>query len=169
MAHIIARYAAKERCIVIISGPSGVGKSTLGRILAEALRTPDCDPLLWPDMTFDVVIRNSPQNYTVEEPLVMVCNEFDEILGEEDEDGRTLSKSEVCNAMDMIADLEHVLLVITTNREITDIPFVFRRGGRVSLYARVQQSDTGDVSVAITIPPPTERDEKKEMEIQAKA
>lgn len=82
MEKILPIYREKQRCVTVLYGYPGIGKTMLGLLLAHEIGAKCC--LDWnpttPGATFENMYKNAGPNE--KEPLVVVLDEFDIILNQ---------------------------------------------------------------------------------------
>lgn len=154
MTRILAVYAEKNKCVALIHGPAGNGKSMIALLLAAKMKTFFCNSLKpWqPGDSFSLIcseIEPSP-----ERPLIVVFDEFDGPLLRMHENSIESHKKTPIAAQDkqgwnrMLDDLSrglypHVILILTTNKspayfDALDASYI--RSGRVDVVSQLSNS-----------------------------
>lgn len=150
MRIVLDEFKEKQHAAILIVGTSGAGKTTLGMLLAEDMRTETRDPVVVSNHTLKQATQGvsfSPAN----KPSIIVWNEFNEIA-KRDSATKNISEPEICNYLDTLGEAENVILIATFNGKISDIPFVYTRRGRFSHHCVVSMRD-GQPEVVITEAP----------------
>ncbi|MBX9636380.1 MAG: AAA family ATPase [Nitrosomonas sp.] len=143
---VMALFQKKERASLIVSGPTGIGKTSVASFLAVALkeRQWSADPVVvFFDPTakgFDLFPQITPKKETV---CILVIDEYDCVIkyaeeGKECEsasDGNSMAKSATTwlSTLDRLAKTRFIILLATTNEKLDNLNSRYIRDGRFDL------------------------------------
>lgn len=132
LARIIDLYTKKDSALILVHGKPGDGKSTLGTLVAIALKTlHTCEPVVVRNcdltvrgLTVDDYLGSTP---TKHQPIVLMFDEFDGAVkkaekGNKGESGEHRegsshadTKATLTSIQDRLALMPHVIVIATTN------------------------------------------------------
>jgi hypothetical protein len=136
---------------VYLYGPPGCGKSQVGAFLARELEASLCtkhNPLDAGDHVTNMVLKINP---TRKQPLVIVCNEWDDRAKSvfrtpgkfrtKTEAPEVWDKGSYCEYMDDLANRDNVINIFTgnsTNKELDFVDEAILRDGRIDLIIQMK-------------------------------
>jgi hypothetical protein len=141
------RAAASERCVVLLHGPPGSGKSMAARCLAGSAGLPvyQLEAHLGRDMWFGEQDRKLAEIFDAlaKKPAVLVIDEVDGWIGRRQGSAATVGGSKIAESSAMLLHLERYqgVAVLTTNRIEALDPALQRR---VDLDLRIGQPGTDE-------------------------
>ncbi len=164
---IAAHFYEHETTTVLISGPPGIGKSTVGEFLVYKLREKELRPSYIcnfnptiPDLQLDEVIPYQPDK---EMPIVLCMDEYDIAVGIAVNAEKTnklidrhsmsyaSSKTELCGLMDRLSRSYNFITVATTNKDISkpseEMPIAYTREGRFHLKFQIYETSKGKFNI----------------------
>ena len=152
-ASLLAKnYLRDGRCSALVCGPTGAGKSSLGRQLAAALAAPGVAPLVVrgfdptaPGLTLEFAV-DTP---SASRPIILMIDEFDNAVefaertaaggGAGREQTRALAETPpaLTSMLDRLGEMKHVIVIATSNKKLAELADKYGRyirRGRLDIH-----------------------------------
>jgi hypothetical protein len=163
---LLSDYHKSNSARIIISGPPGCGKTTIGSLIANCIKSGYNEPVLVSNMNFqirDLDLSNAFNKPTVSEPIILMLNEFDGAIKYAERQDNKTSGSVNCladspgvllNVIDQLSTTPYLIVIATTNLPITEITSGiygrYTRPGRFDYHFEVHDQDV----VRMVLPSP---------------
>ena len=164
--YVINTYTSKKtkNVTILVSGPTGVGKSTLALLIAQKIKELGIDPYLIKgfnvmaeEMQYHPIIGHYSPKST--EPIILLLDEFDIAMqnadapidhqhGKRESLAIAANKTNLNNFLDTINDESFLITVVTTNATINDLNAtygVYCRKGRFDKHFEMASKDDTNI------------------------
>lgn len=141
---IINYYEKNSRASVLISGKPGIGKTRLGDVLASKIKnTLHVISIVYKNVNLTepgISVWSLEMDQSEDRPNIIIIDEYDDVIKyaerEKDQMGRIAianSRASLLTFLDYINLLQHVIIIFTTNKSLSEFEEVYVRSGRIDI------------------------------------